>query len=173
MVTLSGFVLDGMTRGIGWRFLSMGRRIERLSNLCAALQVATGEGGAQGLEWLLDWADSSVTFRSRYLVAPEWLPVLDLLVRDEVVPRSLAFQLKGLAEYVAKLELSHGRFGSDVVAPAQVALAALTADDLHPDSPVLADLLDELQRIAHAVSDELTLKFFSHASSRSVLSLVA
>jgi uncharacterized circularly permuted ATP-grasp superfamily protein/uncharacterized alpha-E superfamily protein len=173
MMTLSGFVLDGMTRGTGWRFLSMGRRIERLSNLSAALQVATREGGAQGLEWLLDWADSSVTYRSRYLVAPEWLPVLDLLVRDELVPRSLAFQLKGLAEYVAKLELTHGRFASDVVAPGQLRLAALEAADLHPDSPVLAALLDELQRIARAVSDELTLKFFSHATSRSVLSLVA
>jgi uncharacterized circularly permuted ATP-grasp superfamily protein/uncharacterized alpha-E superfamily protein len=173
MMTLSGFVLDGMTRGTGWRFLSMGRRIERLANLATALQVAIGEGGAQGLEWLLDWADSSVTYRSRYLVAPEWLPVLDLLVRDEVVPRSLAFQLKGLAEYVVKLELTHGRFASDVVAPGQVALAALTSADLHPESAALADLLDTLQHIAHTVSDELTLKFFSHASSRSVLSLVA
>src|SRR5207248_2995534 len=25
MITLSGFVLDGMTRGLGWRFLSLGR----------------------------------------------------------------------------------------------------------------------------------------------------
>ena len=173
MVTLSGFVLDGMTRGTGWRFLSMGRRVERLSNLCAALQVATREGRAQGLEWLLDWADSSVTYRSRYLVAPEWLPVLDLLVRDELVPRSLAFQVKGLAEYVAKLEVMHGRFASDVVAPGQLRLASLEPADLHPESPALAALLDELQRIAHAVSDELTLKFFSHATSRSVLSLVA
>jgi uncharacterized circularly permuted ATP-grasp superfamily protein/uncharacterized alpha-E superfamily protein len=173
MVTLSGFVLDGMTRGTGWRFLSMGRRIERLWNLSAALQVATREGRDQGLEWLLQWADSSVTYRSRYLVAPEWLPVLDLLVRDELVPRSLAFQLKGLAEYVEKLEARHGRFALDVVAPGQAALAALTPADLHPESEALAALLDQLQRIAGSVSDELTLKFFSHAASRSVLSLVA
>ncbi len=33
MMTLSGFVLDGMTRGVGWRFLSIGRRLERLSTL--------------------------------------------------------------------------------------------------------------------------------------------
>lgn len=173
MVTLSGFVLDGMTRGTGWRFLSIGRRIERLWNLSAALQVATREGRDQGLEWLLQWADSSVTYRSRYLVAPEWLPVLDLLVRDELVPRSLAFQLKGLAEYVEKLEARHGRFALDVVAPGRAALAALTPTDLHPESEALAALLDQLQRIAGSVSDELTLKFFSHASSRSVLSLVA
>ncbi|WP_298832838.1 circularly permuted type 2 ATP-grasp protein [uncultured Piscinibacter sp.] len=173
MVTLSGFVLDGMTRGTGWRFLSMGRRIERLWNLATALQVATREGRDQGLQWLLEWADSAVTYRSRYLVQPEWLPVLDLLVRDELVPRSLAFQLKGLAEYVAKLETVHGRFASDVVAPGQAALAALTPAELHPESEALAELLDQLQRIAGGVSDELTLKFFSHAASRSVLSLVA
>ena len=52
--------------------------------------------------------------------------------------------------------------------------AALTADDLQPESAALAALLDQLQRVRRArVSDELTLKFFSHAASRSVLSLVA
>jgi len=94
-------------------------------------------------------------------------------VRDELVPRSLAFQLKGLAEYVAKLELTHGRFATAVVAPGQLALAALAPAELHPESEALGALLDQLQRIAGQVSDELTLKFFSHASSRSVLSLVA
>ena len=173
MMTLSGYVLDGMTRGTGWRFLSIGRRIERLSNLCIALQVATQEGRAGGLEWLLELADSTVTYRSRYLVAPEWLPVLDLLLRDDTNPRSVAFQVKGLVGYVDKLERAHGRFAGDVLAPVHAALLSLQADDLHPESEVLADLLEQLQRAAHTVSDELTLKFFSHADSRSVLSLVA
>lgn len=173
MMTLSGFVLDGMTRSVGWRFLSIGRRIERLSTLCNVLQVAINDGRTHGLDWLLEYADSTVTYRSRYLVAPEWLPVLDLLLRDEVNPRSVAFQVKGLAEYVAKLELSHGRFASDVLAPAHHALRSLDTADLHPESEALAEVIAQLQRAAHAVSDELTLKFFSHAASRSVLSLVA
>ncbi len=173
MMTLSGYVLDGMTRGSGWRFLSIGRRIERLSHLCTALQVATEEGRACGLDWLLELADSTVTYRSRYLVAPEWMPVLDLLLRDDTNPRSVAFQVKGLVDYVDKLERVHGRFASDVLAPAQAALLALRPEDLHPESEVLAQTLELLQRTAHTVSDELTLKFFSHASSRSVLSLVA
>ena len=84
-----------------------------------------------------------------------------------------AFQMKGLTEYVAKLELSHGRFASDVLMPAHYALRNLPSHDLHPESDALADVIDQLQRAAHAVSDELTLKFFSHAASRSVLSLVA
>lgn len=173
MMTLSGFVLDGMTRNIGWRFLSLGRRIERLLQLCTALQVATHEGRAHGLDWLLDLADSTGTYRSRYLVASEWLPVLDLLVRDESNPRSLAFQVKGMSDYIAKLELSHGRFASDVLAPGQVALRELAPADLHPESAALANVLDQLRRSASAVSDEISLKFFSHAASRSVLSLVA
>ena len=173
MMTLSGFVLDGMTRGAGWRFLSMGRRIERLSTLCTTLQVAITVGRTQGLDWLLELGDSTVTYRSRYLVTPEWLPVLDLLLRDEANPRSVGFQVKGLSEYIAKLEMQHGRFASDVLNPALVTLRSFDPRDLDPESPALADLLEQLQRSAHAVSDELTLKFFSHASSRSVLSLVA
>ena len=173
MMTLSGFVLDGMTRGVGWRFLSLGRRIERLTHLCTTLQVATDEGRSHGLDWLLDLTDSVGTYRQRYMVAPEWLPVLDMLLRDDTNPRSVAFQVKGLAEFVAKLELGHGRFASDVIAPAQAALRDLRPQDLHPESDVVAATLDQLRRCAAAVSDELTLKFFSHAASRSVLSLVA
>jgi uncharacterized alpha-E superfamily protein len=173
MMTLSGYVLDGMTRSAGWRFLSIGRRLERMANLCAALEVATTEGRAHGLDWLLDLADSTGTYRSRYLVAPEWLPVLDMLMRDDSNPRSLAFQVKGLSEYIAKLELSHGRFASDVIAPAQVALSELMPRDLHPESEAIASVLEQLRRCAGSISDELTLKFFSHAASRSVLSLVA
>ncbi|CAM5795942.1 circularly permuted type 2 ATP-grasp protein [Rhizobacter fulvus] len=173
MMTLSGFVLDGMTRSSGWRFLSIGRRLERLSHLCVSLQVATTDGAAHGLDWLLELTDSTGTYRGRYLVAPEWLPVLDILMRDETNPRSLAFQVKGLAEYIAKLELSHGRFASDVLAPAHAALRDLAPHDLHPESEAVADVLEQLRRCAGAVSDELTLKFFQHAASRSVLSLVA
>jgi uncharacterized circularly permuted ATP-grasp superfamily protein/uncharacterized alpha-E superfamily protein len=173
MMTLSGYVLDGMTRSSGWRFLSIGRRLERLGHLSATLQVATHEGAAHGLDWLLDLTDSTGTYRSRYLVAPEWLPVLDILMRDETNPRSIAFQVKGLTEYIAKLELSHGRFASDVLAPAQAALRELAPKDLHPESAAVADVLDQLRKCAGTVSDELTLKFFQHAASRSVLSLVA
>jgi uncharacterized alpha-E superfamily protein len=173
MTTLSGFALDGMTRGMGWRFLSMGRRIERLLGVIAALQVAMSEGRALELDWLLELNDSTITYRSRYMAGPEWLPVLDLLIREESNPRSVFFQVRGLMDYIGKFEASHGRFASDVLAPAYAALRQLSPADLQPDSELLADVLNQLQRAANAVSEELNLKFFSHAASRSVLSLVA
>ena len=49
----------------------------------------------------------------------------------------------------------------------------MSSVDLHPESEALAEVILALQRAANAGSEELTLKFFSHAASRSVLSLVA
>jgi uncharacterized alpha-E superfamily protein len=173
MVTLSGFVLDGMTRGIGWQFVSMGRRIERLATMCTALQVATVEGRTHELDWLLDLADSGVTYRSRYLAAPEWLPVLDMVVRDQANPRSLAFQAKGLSDFIARLEATHGTFASPLLTPAHTTLKALVPGELAPESELLAEVIDELKGAAFAVSDAVSLKFFSHAVPRSVLALAA
>ena len=171
MMTLSGFMLDGMVRSTGWQFLSIGRRLERLINLCTVLQVAVAEGRLSGLDWLLDLADSGVTYRSRYAVAPEWLPVLHLLVCDASNPRAVAFQVKGLVEFVEKLE---SRFGPFATLPADGGIRAvesLSTADLDPESPRLAETLTSLQRGASQLSDELTLKFFSHAPSRSVLAM--
>jgi uncharacterized alpha-E superfamily protein len=171
--TLSGFVHDGMTRGIGWRFVALGRRVERLSTMCSALQVAIEEDRSLGLDWLLEFSDSTVTYRSRYLVGPEWLPVLDMVLRDEANPRSVASQARGVADAIAGLEQSHGRFASGLLAAPHAALRALEPAQLFPESAAVANVLEQLRRAAYAVSDELTLKFFAHAAPRSVLSLVA
>jgi uncharacterized alpha-E superfamily protein len=141
--------------------------------MCLALQVAIEEGRSHGLDWLLEFADSTITYRSRYLVGPEWLPVLDLVRRAAPKPRAAAYQATGRADYIAKLEHSHGRFAGEILAPAHAALRALDARDLDPENAAVAEVLDGLRRAAHAVSDELSLKFFSHAASRSLLSLVA
>lgn len=173
MVTLSGFVLDGMTRGVAWRFLSMGRRIERLSSISAALQVAIVEGRSHDLDWLLAFADSAVTYRSRYLAAPEWLPVLDMIVRDPANPRSLANQAEALADDIARLSAGHERLVGAALEPARRALGALGPGDLRPESTALADAIAAIGRAVHATSDEISITFFSHAVPRSVLSLVA
>ena len=99
--------------------------------------------------------------------------MLDLLLRDASHPRSIAFQMKGLTEFVAKLEQAHGRFASDVLGPAQAALATFPVAELVPASSELDALLQRLELAARRTSDELGLKFFMHASSRSVLSRVA
>ena len=76
------------------------------------------------LGWLLRLADSIITYRSRYLSRPEWLPVLDLLVRDGANPRSIAFQVNGLADYTQRLTDLFGAFGDESFGDALAGLAA-------------------------------------------------
>src|SRR5690606_11447278 len=89
LLTPSGFALDGRARDDAWRFMSIGRRIERLGFLGAAVHCAFLHDGSAGLSWLLRLADSIVTYRARYMTSPEWMPVLDLVVLDGSNPRSV------------------------------------------------------------------------------------
>lgn len=102
----SGLAMEGMTRGLGWRFMDMGRRIERalyeirlvrfgLPLVCRASRNA--------LAALLEVSDSIMTYRARYRTAFQLAPVLDLLLLDESNPKSLAFQLSQLTAHVEEL----------------------------------------------------------------------
>lgn len=102
----TGLVAESMTRGQGWRFLDMGRRIERALHTLGLLRgalttVSPNEGPL--LEALLDIADSAMTYRRRYMSSLQTAPVLDLLLADEDNPRSLAFQLAALADAIEDL----------------------------------------------------------------------
>ncbi len=166
MMALSGFALDGMTRDQGWRFLSVGRRIERLQFMSRLLRHALDEGG-ETPDWLLELADSTITYRSRYMTRPQWLPVLDLLVADETNPRSVAYQALGLTDYLARLGTQFGTIGSTQLSAAVADLLALRADDdFRTGAGRILKVLDDLDTAAHALSEQLGLRFFSHAGDQ-------
>ncbi len=167
LMTLSGFALDGMTRDTGWRFLSIGRRLERLTFTSLSLQVALREGRGTGLTWLLRLTDSIVTYRSRYMARPEWLPVLDLLVRDEANPRSVMFTASGVQGYLHKLEALFGPCGSELLAPCLEELLHLDPQShLNPESAHLLEVLGKLRAAGFSVSERLSTRFFSLADAR-------
>jgi uncharacterized circularly permuted ATP-grasp superfamily protein/uncharacterized alpha-E superfamily protein len=102
----SGLGTESMTRTQAWRFLDMGRRIERslgTSGLLGSTLVRDTPNLPPLLEALLEVADSSMTYRSRYLSTLQLAPVLDLLLTDETNPRAVAFQLVSLSEHVDNL----------------------------------------------------------------------
>ncbi len=106
---LSGFAglsAESMTRADGWRFLELGRRIERALQSCQlinATMVTPSEEETVTLELLLEIADSIMTYRGRYMATLQPAPVLDLLLTDESNPRSVGFQLVCLTEHIAML----------------------------------------------------------------------
>ena len=162
LMTLSGFALDGMTRDNGWRFMSIGRRLERLQFLCTVLQHGMGMPPYSSLEWMLELTDSIVTYRSRYMAQPEWLPLLDLLVTDESNPRSIRFQLVGLVKYLDRLAVSHGPCGAERMRTLLEDLLELDVQrDLHCDSTALLSLLHKLSAATVTLSDQLSVQFFS------------
>ncbi|TVQ39520.1 MAG: hypothetical protein EA356_01570 [Geminicoccaceae bacterium] len=107
LVAFSGTAAEHMTRNDAWRFLDMGKRLER------ALQVADLVGyGVQppatvdpeaALAALLEICDSYMTYRSRYVTLPMPVPVLDLLALDETNPRGLVYQVAQLEQVMAEL----------------------------------------------------------------------
>ncbi len=106
LTAFAGLVAESMTRGPGWTFLDMGRRIERIQHqvrLVDQLLVPVYSRLTPLLEAMLDIMDSSITYRYRYLMNIEIGPVLDLLLQDQTNPRSMVFQLLQLDEHLQTL----------------------------------------------------------------------
>jgi uncharacterized alpha-E superfamily protein len=162
-MALSGFALDGMTRDHGWRFLSVGRRLERLQFACTILNHALTMPTDSNLDFLLEIADSIVTYRARYMAQPQWMLVLDLLVLDESNPRSIIFQLEGLLKFLRRLSMTYGPCGAEIVELLIVQVEALKpAEDLRHASKPLKKLLNDLLSASNIISEQLGQRFFSY-----------
>lgn len=108
LAAFNGLMHENMTRNFGWRFMDLGRRMERahqMAELLRRLLVVAGDetGETDRLAFLLETADSFMTYRARYRFAPTFPLVLDLLLVDETNPRGIAFQLVEIADHIAEL----------------------------------------------------------------------
>jgi uncharacterized circularly permuted ATP-grasp superfamily protein/uncharacterized alpha-E superfamily protein len=104
MSALSGLSAENMVRSPSWRFLDIGRRLERALNTCRlARQFTDADAHIDDLSALLDLCDSQIVYRTRYLTGPVRAPVVDLVLLDPDNPRSLVFQLLEIKGHLAKL----------------------------------------------------------------------
>jgi uncharacterized alpha-E superfamily protein len=166
LMTLAGFALDGMNRDLGWRFMSLGRRLERLQFLSLVLQRALSMDENGNLDWLLELSDSIVTYRARYRAQPEWLPVLDLLICDDSNPRSILFQISGILITLNKIAQAYGACGEHLLAPLKEELLELEPDtDLNHGNTKLSELLRNIQVASAALSEQISVQFFSYTDS--------
>lgn len=175
LAAFRGIEMENITRGRGWRFLNIGRRLERswhLTQLFRQLLVSYVPDSAPLLEMLLEVVDSSMTYRSRYFTTLQPAPVLHLLMIDETNPRSLAFQLADLSEHFAHLPRLKVQAGlsreqemiSETLARLRQAdIRALCQPGADHFRPRLASLLDAVADMVPAVSNAITHSYFSHA----------
>ena len=177
LAAFSGMEMENMTRGHGWRFLSLGRRLERSVNLLAVLRgaldvVHTADGAI--VEPLLEIADSSMTYRRRYYAQPRLAPALHLLLADATNTRGLAFQLAAISEHITHLPrdprapsptreerlIAHAR---DTLSQAEAIVSEAWSDDY---LETLDDLFGSMENDLKAMSDAVTYFYFSHAELR-------
>jgi uncharacterized alpha-E superfamily protein len=162
LAAFSGMQGENMTRGQGWRFLEIGRRIERGLGVLTLLESASGLDNRDdaATEPLLETCDSAMTYRRRHFSRPRWEPVVHLLLADTTNPRSVAYQLQiiarespffpGTPDYGLLPRIRHrvdelaGRFQPNA------------------EIPPLPALSDDLSQLA----DWLTQHYFSHSVRR-------
>lgn len=175
LASLNGLTAENMTRNFGWRFHDIGRRLERAYNLAELLLVLFAEATAEDEEtarlfFMLNVADSTITFRQRYLFAPVLSLVLDLLIVDETNPRGVGFQLSALSDHLAALPQAsthaphneEQRLILDLLTRVRLAKVASLA---HPgpagERPELRELLNYLISGLPKLSEAITRRYFN------------
>ena len=174
---LSGLLMENTTRGFGWRFQEIGRRIERAIQTSELLRCSLGSAAAEleaCLQVLLQVADSSITYRRRYPTVLNPALVLELLIKDESNPRSVAFQLAALLHQLARLQ-ENERAGT---ASAEAKLATKALDSIRSSRMAeisrrdasgtfnaLEELVNDLKTTLWALSDELTAQYFTNLTA--------
>lgn len=175
IMAMTGAQTDRMTRDDGWRLLSIGRHIERLSTLADMLAEALSSGALEsetGFALLLTLFDSTITFRARYLQRRDAEALVDLLVLDRGNPRSLAWVAQTLASRIAKLDDT--AMGTTPELLSAIELPHRWSPDqlrrwARSDEPDARDaLVSRLRDATHnawALSDALSQRYFSHAEA--------
>ncbi len=169
----SGLVGEGMTRGLGWRFLDIGKRIERgiqMVELLGAGLADVDEEDSRRLENLLEVGMSRMTYRSRYLTSLQLPLVVDLLLVDEANPRSVAHQLACLEDRFGVLPRGpREEVGALLERIRQTPLESLVEREPDTDRrPRLDALLAALSEGLPALSERLNHVYLSHAIPRRV-----
>ena len=155
IAALSGLAQENMTQRAGWRFLELGRRIERALVTCRLVRsFAYGPSIEGGLEVLLELADSQITYRQRYLMVAALAPVVDLIMLDPNNPRSVVFQLDRIEAHLAALPK---RSGAGRLSPVQQIAASIatrlrTAEAAAVDDGLLTEVEQTLMKLSDAIS---------------------
>ncbi|MGJ8572655.1 MAG: circularly permuted type 2 ATP-grasp protein [Hoeflea sp.] len=100
----SGLVHENMYRFSGWRFLTIGRSLERAIAMADLLGTfAEWSGPHGGFELCVEVGDSVMSHRSRYPVTASRETVVDMLALDPLNPRSIAFHIDEIRDQVSLL----------------------------------------------------------------------
>ena len=153
IASFSGLAQENMTRLGGWRFLDLGRRIERAIVTCRFARQF-GSRPDRGLDTLLELCDSRISYRQRYVMVAARAPVIDLTVLDPANPRSVAFQFEQIENHLAAMP--HMRPDGRLSLPRQISMATAarlrTAEAARVDDRLIVSVENALMHLSEAIS---------------------
>ena len=175
LAAVNGLNTESMARGHGFRFMEIGRRLERALYTLSLLRTGCelpSETEKVVWEMVLTMTDSLMTYRRRYASAVQAGAVLDLLLLDESNPRSVGYQLVQIRDQVVglprKKPLPHRSAEERIVLEA---LTTLQVTDLERYSTstwdedmyeALSQLFAGLSTRLLSLSETLSRDYFSH-----------
>jgi uncharacterized alpha-E superfamily protein len=162
IASFSGLEQENMTRLGGWRFLELGRRIERAIATCRFIRQFGGKAD-RGLDTLLELCDSRITYRQRYVMIAARAPVIDLTLLDPSNPRSVGFQLDQIEAHLEVLP--HLRADGRLSPPRQFAMAAATALRTADAAADLTDLIASTETLLMKLSEAISDAYFRQAET--------
>jgi len=179
ITTVAGIGLEheNVTHTDVWQFAMLGRRIERAHQISATVNTVMSceREDQRVLESLLRLFDSVMTYRSRYRSGLDNRLVLQLLLLDEVNPRSLAYQFKCIQDLLDQIPGRRKTSGNldpmnrlAVAGLSRVRLAdprALLSED-NDARQNLSRFLDELQGLPNLMAEAITAQYFTHTEKR-------
>jgi uncharacterized circularly permuted ATP-grasp superfamily protein/uncharacterized alpha-E superfamily protein len=153
IASFSGLAQENMTRLGGWRFLELGRRIERGVATCRFVRQL-GARPDRNLDTLLELCDSRITYRQRYVMVAARAPVVDLTLLDPSNPRSVAFQFDQIEGHLAAMP--DMRPDGRPSLPRQIAMATAarlrTVDARRVDDRLIISAETALMHLSEAIS---------------------
>ena len=176
---LSGLTQESMIRSVGWRFMDMGKRIERaLQTIATVKGLLTPVSGeieqSTLLTAMLTSMEALITYRRRGRERRGIELGLELVLLDHSNPRSLLFQLERLQEHLLELPKSDPAAG-ELDEEARALLEATTALKLTRlphllqstgnTRPEMATLMTQLAGLLREFSRFISDKHFDHRTS--------
>jgi uncharacterized alpha-E superfamily protein len=165
---VSGLIDGTMPRDDGWRFLVLGRSIERVDMTARLLWARSQQRGAtSGWTGLLKSCSAHEAYLRTYRAAVEPARVAEFLVLDRLFPRSVYSALVQAERCLTELDPQIGRTGVDdtarrLLGRARTDLEFRDPSDLLRDLP---SLLAMLQRTCAETGTALSARHFHHTAA--------
>jgi uncharacterized alpha-E superfamily protein len=165
---LAGLAGSTMSRDDGWRFLVLGRSLERV-DMTTRLMLATITGSSGSPEWINTLRSCSAyeAFLRSYRSPVEASLAVEFLLLDRLFPRSAFYALSLAQQRLSELAPTAGRSGQEdearrILGLARTELEFRRVDELVADLPAH---LEKLQASCAAAGNAVAKRFFRQTAA--------